>query len=581
MKKNIQFLQIFYFLVLFSSFISFISADNSSNQCYLGCATCSQNNSPYSCTTCFQGRGETVLNESIFNSCPCFNDYEETLDQTCSPKSGSYKAVNVIMSIFVIILIILLVLLAASGHHLLTFIIFDNFQLIGYLRMINIPLTGVMDTVLSTLQNLNLGILFGRTLNYQQNLLLSNGQYSPIQVLNVPDQNITSPAQLPLMGFSYSFLYNMMSLLILYIVIGSFISFFVIIQKCKRYKSGFIFLINQKRYTIIVRLITITVCEVIFYALLQLQKISFSNSFNQFSFALTIITLIGLAVLVFFIIFAINWTIQVQEMSNPKYNTYFDRLKRMTIVNKNLICIQLFVKLIFISFVVVGITSPETSLMILLIIYIAYSLLVAVCLSLTKTRIYIAYILLTILVIICIILVGIYKILGSSIDSNKNGLITISWFFAVLIMISVISSVIYATAELISVLPDLLTYLRQAWNYLNNHEEADQDEENNQNQQNTKDITNNLEFSLVTKRKIATKNKKQSVNHIFQGVNSQAQAAQWYDNPLNSKEQNEIDQIQQTFQQQINFELNEKQRGSMLQSRISANNEFNINNDDL
>ncbi|EWS75481.1 transmembrane protein, putative (macronuclear) [Tetrahymena thermophila SB210] len=581
MKKNIQLYQIIYFLLLFSSLIQFISADNNSDQCYLGCATCSQNNSPNSCITCYKGRGETILNQSIYNSCPCFGDYEETLDQDCQPKSSSYKAINVIMSIFVIILIILLVLLAASGHHLLTFIIFDNFQLIGYLRIINIPLTGIMDTVLGTLQNLNLGILFGRTLNYQQNLLLSNGQYSPVQILNVPDQNITSPAQLPLMGFSYSFLYNMMSLLILYIVIGSIISFFVIIQKCKRYKSGLIFLVNQKRYTTIVRLITITICEVIFYALLQLQKISFSNSFNQFSFALTIIALIGLAVLVFFLIFAINWTIQVQEMSNPKYNTYFDRLKRKTLVNKNLICIQLFVKLIFISFVVVGITQPETSLMILLILYVAYSILVAVCISLTKARIYIAYILLTILVIISIILVGIYKILGSNIDSNKNGLLIISWFFAIFIMISVISCVIYATAELISVLPDLLNNLRQAWNYLNNHEEVVEDDENIQNQQNTKDISNNLEFSLVTKRKLATKNKKQSVNHIFQGINNQTQTAQWYDNPLNSKQQNEIDQIQQSFQQQINFELNEKQRGSMIQSRISANNEFNINNNDL
>ncbi|KAL4484303.1 hypothetical protein ABPG72_006414 [Tetrahymena utriculariae] len=543
--------------------------------------TCSQNNSANSCTTCFQGRGETILNESIYNSCPCFHDYEETLDQACQPKSSSYKAVSVIMSIFVITLIILLVLLAASGHHLLTFIIFDNFQLIGYLRIVNIPLTGVMDTVLSTLQNLNLGILFGRTLNYQQYLQLSNGNQSPVQILNVPDQNITSPAQLPLMGFSYSFLYNMMSLLILYIVIGSVISFFVIIQKCKRYKSGFIFLVNQKRYTAIVRLITITICEVIFYALLQLQKISFSNSFNQFSFALTIITLIGLAVLVFFIIFAINWTIQVQEMSNPKYNTYFDRLKRKTIFNKNLICVQLFVKLLFISFVVVGITQPETSLMILLILYLSYVLLVTLCLSLTKRRIYIAYFLLIILVIICIILVGIYKILGENIDQNKNGLITISWFLSVFIMISVILSVIYAAAELISVLPDLLNNLRQAWRYLNNHEEAVEDEESIQNQQNPKDITNNLEFSLVTKRKLATRNKKQSVNHIFQGVNNQTQTAQWYDNPLNSKQQNEIDNIQQQFQKQINFELNEKQRGSMLQSRISANYEFNINNNDL
>lgn len=163
-------------------------------------------------------------------------------------------------------------------------------------------------------------------------------------------------------------------------------------------------------------------------------------------------------------------------MVNPKYNTYFDKLKTKNLINKNLICIQLFIKLLFISMINLGLQSPQLSLIILLILYIVYVLAIAFTIRLTKVRIHIAYISVCSSVILQIGVLTIYYYLTLNIGSNNNVILAFSWIFVVFLIISLLSSTIYAIIEFICVLPTLFTYIRQFFNYLSSKEDKIKEE---------------------------------------------------------------------------------------------------------
>lgn len=224
----------------------------------------------------------------------------------------------------------------------------------------------------------------------------------------------------------------------------------------------------EKRYTVLIRLITITISELTFYALLQAKNPSTSTAFSVLSLLMTIVIFIGIASLVFYLIFSLNWTITSASMTQPKYATYFDRLKDKNAFNRNIICVQVSVKILFAAFNSIGAKTPSTALAFQLILYFCYSVFVIIFVRLTKKRLMTMYrsICLFITLLISILLVynsytgDSMNYSNNNITSNRSELLIISWLFNVLTLLFLLGLTVYAIAENVASFPIYVNYVR-------------------------------------------------------------------------------------------------------------------------